>query len=278
MAEAPQSLAKVAPERGKEDPPEASPKVRDDGRLAGPAAPRTRVILHEEVPEALGVLAHETLERCRAVLRIAEPEEVYLGKWDSMPSHFLLGEGPSTCVGVNLPELVSTAPLLSAGFRPVEVEIAFAFTTAVRYAVHGPVRDRLERVFVAGLGMCLSDHLWPRGFPWQHAGMPELDWLWCQEHGAHLWEEVRRFLEHPFPKLACFRWLLPDQEAGAASPIPAKATLFLGKRLLGDACQETNFNQCWSTLLKAGHPEIVRTFRRRVGLEGKPSSPQRIFS
>ena len=140
-------------------------------------------------------------------------------------------------------------------------------TTAARYLARGPLCDRLERIFVSGLGLSLSERLWPGFPPCQLAGMPELDWLWCQEHEPYLWEELRRFLEHPHPKQARFHWLLPDWSPPPSNPVPAGAALYLGRELTAASLRERQGRELFPGLLQSPQADILRTFRRKVGLD-----------
>jgi hypothetical protein len=104
--------------------------------------------------------------------------------------------------------------------------------------------------------------------------MRRLDWAWCSEHEAFLWDELRRFLLHPSPKQADFRWLLPDHPGSLASPIPRGACLFLGESLFEHPHDDCQFLLQINILLNKSLPDIVRAFRKKVGLD----SDSKLFS
>jgi len=230
------------------------------------AARNPAIVLHTGLPRRLHCLTRSVLEALRTVCSAQWPHTIYLGHWPSMPPHFLLDTDQRLVVGVNLlPHLQGRA--LSTGQRPLRVEIVMATTLAHRCIRQGPLRDRLERIFVGGLALSLSRGLWPHQAPWERLGMRKLDWAWCREHEDFLWEELRRFLLHPSPKQPVFRWLLPDPPESPDSPIPKGASLFLGESLLENAidiqgpCEQVN------SLLGKSLPDILRTFRKKVGLD-----------
>jgi hypothetical protein len=130
----------------------------------------------------------------------------------------------------------------------------------------------LERIFVAGLALSSCARIFPGQAPWERLGMRKLDWTWCHEHEAFLWEELRRFLLHPSPRQPVFRWLLPDQPASPDSPIPKGASLFLGESLFKDASNDQEACQQLNDLLGKTLPDVLRTFRRKVGLDSYENS------
>jgi hypothetical protein len=97
--------------------------------------------------------------------------------------------------------------------------------------------------------------------------MRKLDWAWCREHEAFLWEELRRFLLHPSPKQPAFRWLLPDSPGSPDSPIPKGASLFLGESLFDNPFDSQEPCEQVNRLLGKSFPDILRTFRKKVGLD-----------
>jgi hypothetical protein len=183
-----------------------------------------------------------------------------------MPPHFLLNQDEGMAIGVNI--LVHHRnPVLSVTQRPLKVEILMAMMTAHRCRIRGALRDRLERIYVAGLALWTSGRIWPELSPWHQLGMEKLDWSWCHEHEAFLWDELKRFLLHPARKNPHFRWLLPDQKPSSGCPIPKGGSLFLGKRLFEEFYNGEDLRQSVSDMLCRGRPDIVRTFRRKSGLE-----------
>lgn len=102
--------------------------------------------------------------------------------------------------------------------------------------------------------------------------MRKLDWSWCREHEAFLWEELRRFLLHPSPGNPAFRWLLPDHSESPVPPIPRGAALFLVQSLLTAPPEDGGPLPKINDLLGKSLPEILRTFRRKVGLESDENS------
>jgi hypothetical protein len=183
-----------------------------------------------------------------------------------MPPHFLLSQDEGITVGVNLLERHRN-PVLSVTRRPLKVEILMAMMTAHRCSVRGALKDRLERIYVAGLALWTSGTIWPDPSPWHQLGMEKLDWSWCQEHEAFLWDELKWFLLHPSRNNPHFQWLLPDQQPSSGCPIPKGGSLFLGKRLFEESYNDGNLRQPVSDILCRGRPDIVRAFRRKSGLE-----------
>jgi hypothetical protein len=183
-----------------------------------------------------------------------------------MPAHFLLNTDQRLVIGVNLlPHRQGRA--LSTGQRPLRVEIVMAMMLAHRCLRQGPLRDRLERIFVGGLALSSCGRVWSHQAPWERLGMRKLDWAWCHEHEAFLWEELRRFLLHPSPKQPVFRWLLPDSPESPDSPIPKGASLFLGESLFENPFDDQEPCEQVNGLLGKSLPDILRTFRKKVGLD-----------
>ena len=183
-----------------------------------------------------------------------------------MPAHFLLNINESMTVGVNLLEHCRH-PVLSVAQRPLEVETLMAMMTGHRYRMQGALKDRLERIYVAGLALWTSGGIWPDQPPWQQLGMQRLDWYWCRQHEPFIWDELKRFLLHPCPKTPHFQWLLPDHQTPSRCPIPKGGSLYLGKRLFEETYHDRNRHQTVSDMLCRGRPEIVSAFRRKSGLE-----------
>jgi hypothetical protein len=224
------------------------------------------IVVHEDQPDDIHSHTVSTLKQLRSVLPPPWPQTICIGHWPTMPPHFLLNKDESMTIGVNLLEHHRN-PSLSITQRPLRVEILMAMMKAHRYRIRGALKDRLEQIYVAGLALCTSGRIWPNQYPWQQLGMERLDWSWCLEHEAFLWDELKRFLLHPTPKTPHFQWLLPDQQPTPDCPIPRGASLFLGKRLFEESYNDGNARQTVSDLLCRGRPDIVRVFRRKTGLE-----------
>ena len=250
------------------------PCLHDEHKSAVPnvkqGAPNPSVVVHAGLPGNLSVLTASALEQLRNVLNPSWPHTIYVGRWPAMPPHFLLDTEEGMILGVNI-RGKGHHPVLSAGRRPLNVEIAMGVMSAHRCRLLGALKDRLERIFVAGVALRACATIWPREAPWVRLGMRKLDWAWCREHEPFLWEELRRFLLHPDPKQSCFQWLLPDPPPSPGRLIPKGASLFLGEGLFrqteppedaADPCRQA------SDLLCTDLPDILRTFRRKVGLEG----------
>jgi hypothetical protein len=236
--------------------------------LEGPRrpAPTPKVVLHAGLPDRFRALTRSVLEELRTVLSPPWPHAIYVGRWPSMPPHFLLNTDKHLVIGVNVLSH-RQGRSLSTGQRPLRVEIVMAVMLAHRCLRQGPLRDRLERIFVGGLALSSCGRMWPRQAPWARLGMRKLDWAWCREHEAFLWEELRRFLLHPFPKQPAFRWLLPDPPESPGCLIPKGASLFLGERLLEEPNHEHEGSRQVKALLGKDLPGILRTFRKKVGLD-----------
>jgi hypothetical protein len=97
--------------------------------------------------------------------------------------------------------------------------------------------------------------------------MQKLDWAWCRENEVFLWEELKTFLIHPIPGQPRFEWLLPDPPPSRLSPVPKGGSLFLGKALFESSLDDQAFHHEIYDLLRTGLPDILRAFRRKVGLE-----------
>jgi hypothetical protein len=230
-------------------------------------APSPTIFLHTGLPRRLKGFTRSALEALRPVLDPPWPHKLYVGHWPSMPPHFLLNTNQLLVIGVNvLPHRQGRT--LSTGQRPLRVEIWMAMMLAHRCLRNGPLRDRLERIFVGGLALSSCGRVWPRHAPWERLGMRRLDWAWCREHEAFLWEELRRFLLHPSPKQPLFRWLLPDPSPGSPdSLIPKGASLFLGEGLFDNPFDDQEPCEQVNGLLGKSLPDILRTFRKKVGLD-----------
>jgi len=224
------------------------------------------IVLHPGLPGRLHGFTRSVLKGLRTVLSPPWPHTIYVGHWPSMPPHFLLNTDQRPVIGVNvLPCRQGRA--LSTGQRPLRVEMVMAMMLARRCLRQGPLRDRLERIFVGGLALSSCRRVWPRHAPWERLGMRKLDWVWCREHEAFLWEEMRRFLLHPSPKQPVFRWLLPDPPGSPNSPIPKGASLFLGESLFENPFDKQEPRRQIDSLLGKSLPDILRTFRKKVGLD-----------
>jgi hypothetical protein len=228
--------------------------------------PDPGVFVHADLRNDLHGHAASTLTKLRNLLSPRWPDRIYVGHWPAMPPHFLLNTVECLSVGVNLLKGPENLPL-STSQRPLEVEIVMGVLAAHRCRMRGALRDRLERIYVAGLALWTCGTLWPGQPPWQQMGMRKLDWSWCREHETFLWEELKRFLLHPFPKLPVFQWLLPDRDTSPACPIPRGGALFLGKSLFEQSFAAQDLPVCVNELLCKALPEIVCTFRRKAGLE-----------
>jgi len=224
------------------------------------------IVVQTGLPDDLHSHTASTLSQLRSVLPPPWPQTIYIGHWPAMPPHFLVNQNEGMTIGVNLLEH-DRNPALSVTQRPLKVEILMAMMTAHRCQMRGALKDRLERIYVAGLALWTSGRIWPTQSPWQQLGMERLDWSWCQEHEAFLWDELKRFLLHPSPKIPYFQWLLPDQEPSPGWPVPKGGSLFLGKRLFEESYDDGNLRQPVSDILCRGRPDIVRAFRRKSGLE-----------
>jgi hypothetical protein len=229
-------------------------------------APCPGIFVHAGLPDDLHSHTVSALSQLRSVLPPPWPQKIYIGHWAAMPPHFLLTQDEGITVGVNLLERHRN-PLLSVTHRPLKVEILMAMMTAHRCRIRGALKDRLERIYVAGLALWTSGRIWPDPSPWHQLGMEKLDWSWCQEHEAFLWDELKWFLLYPSRNNPHFQWLLPDQQPSSGCPIPKGGSLFLGKRLFEESYNDGNLRQPVSDLLCRGRPDIVRAFRRKSGLE-----------
>jgi len=228
--------------------------------------PNPTIVLHTGLPRRLHGFTRSALKELRTILAPPWPHTLYVGHWPSMPPHFLLNTDQRLVIGVNLlPHRQGRA--LSTGQRPLRVEIVMAMMLAHRCLRQGPLRDRLERIFVGGLALSSCGRVWSRQAPWERLGMRKLDWAWCREHEAFLWEELRRFLLHPSPKQPVFRWLLPDSPESPDSPVPKGASLFLGESLFENPFDDHEPCEQVNGLLGKSLPDILRTFRKKVGLD-----------
>jgi hypothetical protein len=244
-----------------------SPAVQaGPGRIRRKASPKPKIVLHAGMRARLHRYALSVLGEARKVLPPPWPRTIFLGRWPGMPSHFFLSVSGRMATGVHV-RPGPRDPTVSTGRRPLNVEIVMALVTARRGLTHGPLRDRLERIFVSGLALSVCAGLFPDQAPWETLGMQRLDWTWCREHEAFLWEEMRRFLLHPDPRCPQFRWLLPGATPSQDAPIPAGAALFLGQGLFRQPWDAREARRQVQEMLDKSLPDIVRTFRRKTGLE-----------
>ncbi len=236
-----------------------------EGYLHGRRGRPTEILLHEGLPPRLRRRTLDVLRRLAHFIPPPWPDPVALGRWEVMPPHFILKDGRGACfAGINLG--TESAPrLLSTAGRPFEVETVLAVVAGARLLARGPIKDRLERLYVTGLALQVAARIWPRIPPWERLGMNRTDWRWCVRNTAFLWEEVRRFLLSP-RRGPEFRWLLPDSPSAPPSPIPRGAGLFLGEALFDSEPPEERAGVSPLERLRTDRAEIIRTFRRKVSL------------
>jgi len=239
-------------------------KNRETG--ASRKGPASRVILHPGVPEGLRKDAQGILARCREFLPSFPLGNIYLGRWPSMPAHFLLPQEKRIHAGINLWEKGQPSAQ-TTGRRPLDVEIVLALSTAARYSLRGPFRDRLERIYIAGLALWLVQRLFPQRPFRVLAGMPELHVRWCRENEGYLWEQVKLFLHHPSRNRASHRWLIPDQDPPSTCPIPRGASFAIGQMIFLPTRQEANLKQQVRKLVEQDRKGILQAFRVRAGLD-----------
>jgi hypothetical protein len=239
--------------------------------VSEPRAAIPEVLLNRGLKAELRDRTVSALKDLREVLPPPWPQTLFIGTYPCMPPHFLLTAEQGVVIGLNvLP--ANSSPARSTGGRSLQTEIIMATMSAHRCLRLGPLRDRLERLFVAGLALSCCARLFQAQSPWERLGMRKLDWAWCREHEAFLWEELTRFLLHPFPRRPAFRWLLPEQPASPDSPIPKGASLFLGERLFEDSRSDQELRRKLNELLGKTRPEVLLSFRRKVGLHGPEKS------
>jgi hypothetical protein len=203
------------------------------------------------------------------LLPLSPDWHLFLGTWQDMPPHFLLPEPGRLLLGINLSRPVA-APFFSTAFRPLETEITLALFTAERIRLRGPLRDRLERMYVLGLALSVCGLLGPELPFHRQAGMSRLDERWCTEHEPYLWSRVREFLACPHPSQGPFLWLLPPDGRPRPGPIPEGAPLYLGRRLFdGMPSKGSPGRQEILDLLQADHGEIHQSFRIKAGATPK---------
>jgi len=227
---------------------------RTDG---GPALPAVR--LHEGLPGPLRAAACRVLGRLASLLPMPGSVQLTVGAWPSMPAHFLVPRDRALLAGVNLSS-PPAPPFRSRAGRPLPVETVLALVLAARVRLRGPVLDRLERVYVLGLGLFACRLLWP--------GRPQ--------HADYLWSGIRAFLTHPSPRQGPFRWLFPSPAPHRQGPIPAGAPLYVGSELFpAPGRAGAGPPAGLADLLSAPREEILRAFRVRTGAE--PQRPVRTW-
>jgi len=236
-----------------------------DAHLGRPGAPLPEPCLHPGIPPSVKAQAARAAERVAAYLPPDAHPLLYLGRWDSMPPHFLLPYRDDLFVGVNLAPGPRIPPA-STALRPVETEVALALFLAARYLRRGRQRDRLERIFVLGLALSVCERLWPNRSFAEHAGLPSLDARWCAEHEPYLWGRVRDLLTGTEPDRNVHRWLLPRGGGAFQGPIPPGASLYVGRSLFRDLAAHGGPHPGEvNDLLGAGLEEILQAFRERTG-------------
>ncbi|MEW6440117.1 MAG: hypothetical protein AB1640_04205 [bacterium] len=195
---------------------------------------RIEIYAHEGVAPERFEDAGRLLNRCRRVLRARGSMRVYLGRWAGLPGHFVLADGRATDIGVNLAG--PHAPDCTVAGRPTAVELALAWTEAVRAQVRGPVRGGPERLFVEGVGLMVCRRLWPGQTPWEQCGLSRLDWQWCHENEWYLCEIARQAIQAgragPAPDGS-----RPHAAAAGEAFAPANARLYLALRLFDTECR-----------------------------------------
>ena len=186
------------------------PTARTPVAPAGGTARGPAVSLHERVPPHLRCEAQDQFRRLEGLLPLSADWDVFLGTWQDMPPHFLVPEPGRLLIGINLTRPVAT-PFHSTAFRPLKTEITLALFTAERVRLRGPLRDRLERMYVLGLALWVCGLLAPELPFHRQAGMSPLDERWCTEHEPYLWSRVREFLIRPDPAQGPFSLASPGR-------------------------------------------------------------------
>jgi hypothetical protein len=210
--------------------------------------------------------ARDRIRSVERFLPLAPDIDVTLGIWDHMPPHFLLPEPGRLRIGINL-QRSEEGPSFSTASRPVDTEITLALFSAERVRLRGPLRDRLERIYVLGLALWVCGFLDTERPFHRQAGMSLLDERWCTEHEPYLWSRVRDFLSRPAAGRAPFLWLLPPDGHPRPGPIPEGAPLYLGYMLfVGSTCPGGPDRQEILDRLQAGHGQIHQAFRIKTGV------------
>ena len=227
--------------------PDAMPAA--SGKEVQPA-----IVLHAGIPAQMLPDLQILLERCRSILPGPEQVQVYVGRWEAMPGHFLMAKDGQTSVAIHMAGTGLSA--LSADQRPIAVELALAWVEVVRLQTRGPVRTRLEHLFVEGLGFLLCRKLWPGATPWEQAGMTRLDWQWCHENEWYLRELVRQSVrqEEPGKDSQAVTW--PDPSFVLPAPAPRHANLYMGLRLFDQEMKTGVSEVRFHDFISWGLPEV----------------------
>jgi len=199
-------------------------------RTAPPA-----IELHPGVgPEILPRLEKEAA-RCALWLPISGGMRVYVGRWESMASRFVMFRHGEAFLGVQIAQDGRLG--CSTAGRPLEAELALGWVEAAWMQSGGAMCTWKERLFVGGLGMTLCRRLWPAQPPWLQAGLSALEWRWCRENEWFLREWAKRL------------WFLPAAKAdigdspeeavrAARMELTEKTSLYLGLRIFEAECKK----------------------------------------
>jgi len=189
-----------------------------------------RIFLHPDEPSRRFGVAVRIVERFQALFPTLAPQELTLGTWNAMPSHFCLPDRRNLRCAVNLASPVSAPPVTSVSRIPLRMKIVLALVASARYRLHGPDASLLEQLFIRGLGLEICRMLWPERRENHWLRMPPMERLWYANHEPYLWEKLEPYLEaspsmgrrpttHPF-----------DRDLHACFPVPGTVLLFLGFR------------------------------------------------
>lgn len=230
-----------------------APVRRSSQRAAPPA-----IELHPGVsPEILPRLRREAA-RCALWLPISEGACVYVGRWESMASRFVIFRDGEAVLGVQIAQDGWLGR--STGGRPLEAELALGWVEAAWMKAGRSLCTWKERLFVGGLGMTLCRRLWPAQLPWIQAGLSALEWRWCRENEWFLREWAKRLWFFPTGK-ADIGDSLEEAVRAARSELTEKASLYLGLRIFDRECKDGVTPEDLQSLLEERGTEIDR----RVG-------------
>lgn len=233
-----------------------------EARPASASAQSTRIgpvpveiELHGDVNPAILPDLKKEAERCALWLPMPEGIRIYVGRWESMASHFVVLQDRQPILALQ----TAGDGILgsSAGGRPLEAELALGWVEAAWKRSSRPLHKWKERLFVWGLGLLLCRKLWPSQTPWVQAGMSRLEWLWCHENEWFLREGIRR-LWYRCGREGDFDPSLKDALPPGFMGLAEKACLYLGLRLFEGACKESGLGRDLRSHLEEGEAEMDR--------------------
>ena len=208
------------------------PATVSTGPSAAPDAPCPRIHLHRRIPDRLRPRLERLLERLEGHLPRLPHTRLHLGRWPSLPPHFVVARADRSLIGLNLG--AATASEGVCGPWPetrLEREAVRAVALALRLRACGPLREPIEHIWLVGAGLWLCGSLWPETPVRVHAGLAISAWRACAEQEGRIWSELVRCLGTRLPPSARVQTLRPSCGCPPGVRLPEGAPLYIGARL-----------------------------------------------